>query len=94
MPFYSFVVTDEECPDCGHDTSKQDAIHFQANDGSKLWTYASANPPFGTVSEDEMDETYPSEEDCPDLILSTKDVFVTCSKCGATLSFEAEEEIG
>jgi predicted RNA-binding Zn-ribbon protein involved in translation (DUF1610 family) len=90
---FSFIVSEETCPKCGHETDKQDAIHFQVN-GQKTWTYASANAPFGAVTEDEMDENDPSEEDCPDLILDTNDVTVTCTKCGEPLAFTSEQEQG
>jgi hypothetical protein len=41
-----------------------------------------------------MDENDPSEEDCPDLILDTNDVTVTCTKCGEPLAFTSEQEQG
>lgn len=88
---YSFIVEAEKCPKCGHDTSKQDAIHVQVKD-SETWTTASANAPYGNVTEDEMSKTDPSEEDCPDLILDTDHVAVTCVKCGESLPFHANQE--
>lgn len=87
---YSFVVEEEVCPKCGHDTSKQDAIHFQVI-GEKTWETASANPPFGNVTEDEVDEFHP-DESIPDLILASKNVVVTCVKCGELLTFTANAE--
>lgn len=88
---FSFVVPVEACPKCGHDTHRQDAIHFKFGNGQE-WATASANAPYGAVTEDEMDDNDPSEADCPDLIFNSKDVTITCVKCGQVLPFTAEEE--
>lgn len=82
MPF-SFIVAEKECPQCFHPTNKQDAVHFESKG---VWTTASANPPYGNVTEDEVND-YDPDENITDLILESDDVVVTCGKCGQSLTF-------